>query len=228
MIRFNLNNRVAIITGGAQGFGFAITERFISSGAKVIIWDIDENECKKAISKINSKNFTFQIMLHGAVVGRRKHKTQPYALDTLRDLRGRQIKADAQSFQYIRRAAATRDRAIAVLGHARTCRCRDKGGSRGNVEQVSAIAPGANQIDQMVVLNLDRRHQFAHHLGRTGDLVDGLPLHAQGYQHRTNLCWGRFAGHDGHHDLAHGSAGEILTRHELRERRLKVHRPLPV
>ena len=62
MIKFNLNNRVAIITGGAQGFGFAIAERFISSGAKVIIWDIDENECKKAISKINSKDFIFQIV----------------------------------------------------------------------------------------------------------------------------------------------------------------------
>ena len=62
MIKFNLNDRVAIITGGAQGFGFAIAERFIKSGAKVIIWDIDENECKKAISKINSKDFSFQIV----------------------------------------------------------------------------------------------------------------------------------------------------------------------
>ncbi len=39
MIKFDLSNRVAIVTGGAQGFGFAITERFIKSGAKVIIWD---------------------------------------------------------------------------------------------------------------------------------------------------------------------------------------------
>ena len=62
MIKFNLNNRVAIITGGAQGFGFAIAERFIGSGAKVIIWDIDENACKKAISKIDSKEFTYQIV----------------------------------------------------------------------------------------------------------------------------------------------------------------------
>ena len=62
MIKFNLNDRVGIVTGGAQGFGFAITERFISSGAKVIIWDIDENECKKAISKINSKNCNFKIV----------------------------------------------------------------------------------------------------------------------------------------------------------------------
>ena len=56
MINFDLNNRVAIVTGGAQGFGFAITERFIKSGAKVVIWDIDENEAKKALSKINSEN----------------------------------------------------------------------------------------------------------------------------------------------------------------------------
>ena len=43
MIKYDLNNRVAVVTGGAQGFGLAITERFIESGAKVIIWDIDES-----------------------------------------------------------------------------------------------------------------------------------------------------------------------------------------
>jgi len=62
MIKFNLENRVAIVTGGAQGFGLAITERFIQSGAKVVIWDIDEDEAKKAISKINSKYLTYQIV----------------------------------------------------------------------------------------------------------------------------------------------------------------------
>ena len=62
MIKFNLKDRVAIVTGGAQGFGFSITERFIQSGAKVIIWDIDENECKKAINKLNSENCLFEIV----------------------------------------------------------------------------------------------------------------------------------------------------------------------
>ena len=37
MNNFDLKDRVAVVTGGAQGFGFAITERFIKSGAKVII-----------------------------------------------------------------------------------------------------------------------------------------------------------------------------------------------
>ena len=49
MIQFDLSKKIAIITGGAQGFGLAITERFIKSGAKVIIWDIDEAASKKAL-----------------------------------------------------------------------------------------------------------------------------------------------------------------------------------
>ena len=62
MIKFDLNNRTAIVTGGAQGFGLAITERFIESGAKVVIWDIDEDETKKALEKINSGNLSYQIV----------------------------------------------------------------------------------------------------------------------------------------------------------------------
>ena len=44
MNKINLENRVAIVTGGAQGFGLAITKRFIESGARVLIWDNDK--CK--------------------------------------------------------------------------------------------------------------------------------------------------------------------------------------
>ena len=62
MNKYDLNNRVAVVTGGAQGFGLAITERFIEAGAKVIIWDIDEDEVKKAIKKVNSENLSFQIV----------------------------------------------------------------------------------------------------------------------------------------------------------------------
>ena len=62
MIKFDLKDRVAVVTGGAQGFGLAITERFIDSGAKVVIWDIDENEAKKAIDKVNSKSLRYQIV----------------------------------------------------------------------------------------------------------------------------------------------------------------------
>ena len=40
MIKYDLNDRVAVVTGGAQGFGLAITERFIEAGAKVVIWAV--------------------------------------------------------------------------------------------------------------------------------------------------------------------------------------------
>ena len=62
MNKFDLNNRVAVVTGGAQGFGFAITERFIQSGAKVIIWDIDKEAAEIALKKINSERCFYQIV----------------------------------------------------------------------------------------------------------------------------------------------------------------------
>ena len=49
MNNFDLKNRVAIITGGAQGFGLAISKRIIQSGGKVVIWDIDEIAIKSAL-----------------------------------------------------------------------------------------------------------------------------------------------------------------------------------
>jgi 3-oxoacyl-[acyl-carrier protein] reductase len=52
MNKINLENRVAIVTGGAQGFGFAITKRFIESGAKVLIWDKDT----EYLNKVDLKN----------------------------------------------------------------------------------------------------------------------------------------------------------------------------
>ncbi|ABE40550.1 short-chain dehydrogenase/reductase SDR [Rhodopseudomonas palustris BisB5] len=41
MNSIDLNRRCAIVTGGAQGFGRAIAERFAASGARVAIWDHD-------------------------------------------------------------------------------------------------------------------------------------------------------------------------------------------
>tara|TARA_Y100001970_G_scaffold136558_1_gene168023 strand:- start:4807 stop:5556 length:750 start_codon:yes stop_codon:yes gene_type:complete len=62
MNKINLLNRVAIVTGGGQGFGLSIVKRFIESGSKVIIWDIDKNACEKALKNINSNNCSYQIV----------------------------------------------------------------------------------------------------------------------------------------------------------------------
>ena len=60
MNNFDLKNRVAIITGGAQGFGLAISKRIIQSGGKVVIWDIDESAIKSALNEISSENLSFK------------------------------------------------------------------------------------------------------------------------------------------------------------------------
>ncbi|MDC1055078.1 SDR family NAD(P)-dependent oxidoreductase [Candidatus Pelagibacter ubique] len=62
MHQFDLNNRTAIITGGAQGFGLDIAKRFLSSGVKTIIWDIDENELKKATQEQDNPNLSYKVV----------------------------------------------------------------------------------------------------------------------------------------------------------------------
>ena len=63
MNEINLKGRTAIVTGAAQGFGLAITKRYLKSGAKVIMWDIDEEYLRKSYKEINnSKNCFINIV----------------------------------------------------------------------------------------------------------------------------------------------------------------------
>ena len=62
MHQFDLKNKTAIITGGAQGFGLDITKRFLNSGANAIIWDIDENELIKASKELNNPNLSYNVV----------------------------------------------------------------------------------------------------------------------------------------------------------------------
>jgi len=61
-INFNFKNRTAIVTGGAQGFGLDIAKRFLNSGAKVIIWDIDAKMLEKATNDLNNANLSSNIV----------------------------------------------------------------------------------------------------------------------------------------------------------------------
>jgi 3-oxoacyl-[acyl-carrier protein] reductase len=61
MNQIDLKNRCAVVTGGAQGFGRAITERFIASGAKVAIWDHDQLFAERTAKEIGAGVTAFAV-----------------------------------------------------------------------------------------------------------------------------------------------------------------------
>jgi len=60
MNNIDLNDKVAVVTGGAQGFGLAIAKRISESGANVVIWDKDE-EILKQVKLKNSFNLAVDV-----------------------------------------------------------------------------------------------------------------------------------------------------------------------
>jgi NAD(P)-dependent dehydrogenase (short-subunit alcohol dehydrogenase family) len=52
MNRIDLQNRHAIVTGGAQGIGLAVAERLLSSGASVTLWDRDADLLTSAVREL--------------------------------------------------------------------------------------------------------------------------------------------------------------------------------
>ena len=57
MNKLDLNARVAIITGGARGIGYAAAERMLASGATVVLWDVDAkalDEAKVKLAKLGA------------------------------------------------------------------------------------------------------------------------------------------------------------------------------
>jgi len=61
-ISFDFKNRTAIVTGGAQGFGFDISKRLLESGASVIIWDNDSKATEVAIKDLDSPNLSSHVV----------------------------------------------------------------------------------------------------------------------------------------------------------------------
>jgi 2-dehydro-3-deoxy-L-rhamnonate dehydrogenase (NAD+) len=52
MNQYDLKGRVAVITGGAQGIGFAVARRMAASGAHIAIWDRDEGLAQAAAAEL--------------------------------------------------------------------------------------------------------------------------------------------------------------------------------
>jgi NAD(P)-dependent dehydrogenase (short-subunit alcohol dehydrogenase family) len=68
---YDLKDRVAIVTGGAQGIGLAVANRILASGGRVAIWDRDRALLDKTVKEIADNDrvagFTVDIADIGAV-----------------------------------------------------------------------------------------------------------------------------------------------------------------
>lgn len=103
MNKIDLKDKVAVVTGGGQGFGLAIVERLLESDAEVIIWDMDEKllsnlEIKgklhkivanvtdyKSVEKATKETITLcgriDILINNAGIAGPSHKTWDYPLE---------------------------------------------------------------------------------------------------------------------------------------------------
>ena len=103
MNHIDLKNRVAIVTGGAQGFGYAMVDRFSISAANVVIWDMDKalmdllklpenvstmkvdvtnyNSVSNATTNVLKEYGKIDILINNAGIAGPSYKTWDYPLD---------------------------------------------------------------------------------------------------------------------------------------------------
>jgi len=103
MNQIDLNNKTAVITGGAQGFGYSMVERFSQSGAKVVIWDKDKelidsldlpdnvsavqtdvtsyDSVESSVKETLNKNNSIDILVNNAGIAGPSFKTWEYPID---------------------------------------------------------------------------------------------------------------------------------------------------
>ena len=65
--KIDLSGRKAVVTGGAQGIGRAIAERFLDSGAAVALWDRDPALAAKTAAALQGRG-------HVRADRRRRHR----------------------------------------------------------------------------------------------------------------------------------------------------------
>ena len=124
MNQIDLNGQVAVVTGGAQGIGFAIARRLAASGARVSLWDMnaellakakaelgeaastvevniaDYAAVEKAVAEVEGRLGRLDILVHSAGIAGKNAPLDEYELDEWR----RVIDIDLNGTFYVNRA----------------------------------------------------------------------------------------------------------------------------
>lgn len=56
-----LAGRVAVVTGGAQGIGLAVAKRLAAGGARLAIWDLDEDLARSAARELGGRAYAVDV-----------------------------------------------------------------------------------------------------------------------------------------------------------------------
>lgn len=80
MNQIDLKGRVAVITGGARGIGFACAQRFIDSGARVALWDLDGDAITAAVASLGTeaRGFVVDVANEGAINAARQSTLEAF------------------------------------------------------------------------------------------------------------------------------------------------------
>ena len=60
-----LKNKVAIVTGGTRGIGYAVVEKFLQNGATVVLFGSRQETVTKAVASLKEKMRTGKFPVHG-------------------------------------------------------------------------------------------------------------------------------------------------------------------
>ncbi|KGM34925.1 SDR family NAD(P)-dependent oxidoreductase [Inquilinus limosus] len=143
MNRIDLDGKLAVVTGGAQGIGRAVAERFIASGAKVVLWDRDQALVEATAKAIGATGIAIDItdaaavaaaveaqgqidiLINNAGIAGPSVKTWDYPLDTWRQV----IELDLNAVYYCCRAVVP---GMIARGYGRIVNVSSIAGKEGN------------------------------------------------------------------------------------------------
>jgi len=163
MNQIDLRERVAVVTGGAQGLGFAIAQRLVASGARVCLWDMnselleaartalggatstitlnitDYDAVAAAVAQVEGEAGSLDIVVHSAGIAGKNAPLDEYELDEWR----RVIDIDLNGAFHVNRAVLP---GMKARNYGRIVNIASIAGKEGNPNAAAYAAAKAGVI----------------------------------------------------------------------------------